>query len=165
MNTRLLCDIPIYGISKEKYETRLSLERKKYYNVIMQYSDGCDELSQMAAQNKYLQYAVWKYNQMDGFIEVLIQNWDIVFKIYMAEIKHHQCFSNSKNYYMYIPSVGLNFWTRDKDNEEIVRRILENVDLIQNNYLYKKDCFLDTTTLNNMLKHIDIKGFIEENNN
>lgn len=165
MKEMLLCDIPIYGISKEKFDKRLNKKRQDYYEWILgNNAEKDEEKCKEWSRNYIVPYAIWKYNQMVGFVEILIQNYGVKFNIYMTEEKRHMCFSGVKKYYKNIYANGLSFHVGNKTNEEIRKIMLKYIDVIEKNFLKRKSLCMDKTVLENLLEYMDIKKMISDIN-
>ena len=156
----LLCDIPIYPISKEGYDKKVNSKREEYYNYFTERQNE-DEFSKEQSKRLMLPFVNWKYNEMIGYIELSINKNDVVFNLYMADIERYKYFGYKKHYMNFIPTCGLHFYAGNKNDKEIKDEIKEYVNMIKNDVIYRKNSYLDETILINIIEYVDIRKFID----
>lgn len=137
-----LFSIPIYTVSKKKFEQKYDKDRKKF---------------ETEPQN-----GVWLYNQVIGYIRILLGRQDILFEVYMpSQRKRYQLFSNRKSYCGNRQVNGLHFYLGNKSNEQIIHEIREWIVYISNReYLQRR--YVDISAFDNIAKYIDIRAIVKD---
>lgn len=163
MREVLLCDIPIYPISKENYNKKVDSKREGLYNYFIERQNE-DKFSREQSKRLMLPFVNWKYNEMIGYIEVSINKNDVVFNLYLSDIERYKYFSCKKHYINFVPTCGLHFYSGNKNDKEIKDEIKMYVEMIKNDVICRKSTYLDTTILKNIFEYVDIRKFIDDHN-
>ncbi len=161
MKEKILFEIPIYSMPQNvfdnKWEKFKQREIEKYLKINSELGDYEYWLNKI-----YFTVSVWKYNQIVGYIQILIKNKDIIFELFMTEDKSIHYNAKSKHFIVYLPTIGLHFFTDDKDDKEIKLEINKYLTMIKNEFI-NKNFFIDLTTYTNLIDNINIKKIIEKN--
>lgn len=161
MSSKVLCDIPIYTIDKEKFMTLVKQKRTDRFKELLAYGND-ENSSKKYSHQEMVKFANWKYNQMIGYIEIEIKNKDVIFNLYLTDEKRHRYFSNVKKYINFVPTVGLHFWTDDKNSEEIKEEIYCFLNMIKKDFIHIGNVYFDMSTFELIIRYIDLKKYIEE---
>lgn len=140
-----LFSIPIYTVSEKEFEQKYDKVRKKF-----------------ETEPDFRQKGVWLYNQIIGYIRVLLGRQDILFEVYMPlHRKRYQLFSNRKSYCGNRQVNGLHFYLGNKSNEQIIYEIREWIVYISNReYLQRR--YVDISAFDNIAKYIDIRAIVND---
>lgn len=166
MGEFVLCNIPIYNKTKEEFDNELykkKMERKA--NLI---DKKCEDDIIITILNKeFTTYSIWKYNQMAGFVEVIIyKNKDIGLKVYLSDYLiegSRYVWNTSKKHYMKFEQIlDLHNYTEGKNNKEIQEDILELLKQLQEWHIPRKKIYFDMTEFEKIVKYTDIKAIIED---
>lgn len=162
MDDFVLCDIPIYSESKDRFFNKF-LHKRVVREKELKTKNYDDDLIRIILDKEFTTYSIWKYNQMIGFIEVVIyKNKDIELKLYMSDQKKHLWNSQHKYYMKYIQILGMHNYTEGKSNNEIKEDILELYNDLKEWHLKGKNLYFDETNLKIILKYTNIKKIIED---
>ena len=163
MNKKWLCDIPIYAMSEHRYNDKLNRLREKYFRL--NNSGSIDEYSKSIANQNTRPYSIWKYNEMVGFIEIYVDGFDIIFDYYLADFERYNCFSSKKKHIMLYQPGYDHLFTDGKTNDEIINDLKDSLNnIIDSMKNYKKDLYYDFSMLDNVVKYIDLRKFVEDAN-
>lgn len=160
-NNYHLFSIPIYSTSEKEYEKRLQRHIALQEKSLPNYSEA--ELAQIKNDLFSLFYPknIWLYNQIIGYIRVLLDYPDILFEIYMPlQRKRYRTFSNRKSYCANWLADGLHFNIVDKTNEQIRNEIREWLISIKKERF--KSRYIDITVFDNIAKYIDFRALIND---
>jgi len=152
---KVICDIPIYGVSQEYYNEYWCKKVSEYNNESI--IDESVRMHNNRMREIILRNAIWKYNQIVGYIRVSVGAQDINFEDFYS-FKRYKRDSNAKHliefngdFHFYIGSM--------KTNAEILSNIKEYLRLhigdIQKSH---PKFYVDTSVFDNIIDHID---FIE----
>lgn len=161
MNSKILCDVPIYTIDKNAFLEKIKNETESRIEKCSQNGEMQSDLKRYI-QRRMLEFANWKYNQMIGYIEIAIENKDVIFNLYLTDEKRHMYFSNIKKYIKFVPTTGLHFWTDDKSNEEIKEEIYTFLDMIKRDFVRTNNAYFDMSVFELLIKYVDLKKYIDE---
>ena len=161
MKEKILFEIPIYSMPQKVFDNKWKKFKQqkieKYLKINNELGDYEYWLNKM-----HFPVSVWKYNQIVGYIQILIKNKDIIFELFITEDKSIHYNGKSKHFIIYSPTIGLHFFTDDKNDQEIKSEINKFLSMIEDEFINKK-FFIDLTTYNNLINNINIKQIIEEN--
>lgn len=160
MSNKILCDVLIYTITREEFDKLVEKNKNDRYQYLRLLRND-EDFSTRISHDEYVKYSIWKYNQMIGFVEIEIENRDIVFNLYLSNEKIHRFFTNIKKYFTFVPTNALHFWTDGKTDKEIKRELYEFLQMIKEEFVNRKNVYLDTSTLDLLLENINLKKLIE----
>ena len=160
MQEILLFEIPIYSMTKLNFDSKWKKFKQKmiddYLNINNDLGDYKTQLNKI-----YLPFSIWRYNQIIGYIQISIENEDIVFDLYLTNDKNIHYNSKTKHFIKYLQTTGLHFYTGNKTDNEIKDEIDNYLLMIKNDFL-KKNNYIDITAYNNIVKSINIKKIIKQ---
>lgn len=160
MKEKILFEIPIYSMPKNVFDNKWKKIKQREVENLLKINDELDKYEYWI--NKiYFPISVWKYNQIVGYIQILIKNKDIIFELFLTEDKNIHFNGKSKHFIVYSPTNGLHFFTDDKNNQEIKDEITKFLSIIKRDFISKR-FFVDLTTYNNLINNINIKQIIEK---
>ena len=108
----------------------------------------------------YFPRYIWKFNQIVGYIEIIVTSLDVIFEIYMCHTKGRFVFKSKQKYYIEkIPTVGLHFPISNKSNDELKLEINRFLKMIENDFINKRR-YIDYSTYENFIKYYDLRNFI-----
>lgn len=160
MKERILFEIPIYSMNQNTFENKW----KKFKQTKIE--EDLKKNGELGNYEYWLNKAnfpvsVWKYNQIIGYIQIVIKNKDIIFELFITKDKNIHYNGKTKHFIEYSPTNGLHFFTDDKNDQDIKMEISKFLTMIKNEFI-NKNYFLDLTTYNNLINNINIKKIIEE---
>lgn len=76
-NEKIICEIPIYSMSKKEFERRWDKWKDNWYERSEQMGHSAEETEEVVNSIMVTQYPrnVWKYNQIVGFVEIAINSY------------------------------------------------------------------------------------------
>jgi len=154
-----LFSIPIYSTSEREFNKR---HKRYWYKQHKQIPDCYTETEQAKIKTDLFTLFhpknIWLYNQIIGYIRVLLDHPDILFEVYMPlQRKRYWLFSNRKSYCANRHAIGLHFYVGDKTNEQIISEILGwIIDISKWEDLKRR--YIDVTVFENIAKYIDFRA-------
>lgn len=135
--------IPIYSMSKEKFNNKWK-KKKESVDFVSELYDPIEN---------------WKYNQIIGFVEVLISKQDIIFEVYKYRLQRYIFTSKRKKFMDNIHVNGTHFRIVGMNNNEIRVNFMHYLDLFKDSFTSDNE-YLDLEIINNTLESIDFKKII-----
>ncbi len=160
MKEKILFEIPIYSMNQNTFENKWEQFKQRSIENYLKLNPELGNYEYWLKKMYFPQY-VWKYNQIIGYIQILIKNKDIIFELFITKDKNIHYNGKTKHFIEYCPTNGLHFFTDDKNEQDIKIEISKFLTMIKNEFI-NKNYFLDLTTYNNLINNINIKKIIEE---
>ena len=143
---------------------------KRWSNRISKLADkGADEQLVSLLRRFYFPQTIWRYNQIVGYVAISISKFTIWIDWWLALNKNEQRkkfrFDSRKRQFMFDVGTLHHFRVeKDNDNELIKEGIKKclNSDEIYPNDIIRKYYYIDMTTFENQIKHLDIRRAIDE---
>lgn len=151
MIKKTIFEIPIYSMRKEVFDDRWNqklLSESKYTPSLVP-----------TIKSIYFPQYIWKYNQIIGYIIISVTKDSVWFDIHLS-IKQKIRYDSSKKPLIYDTcSNGTHFYAHNLENNEIRAEIMKWLQSIKNDFL-KKTFFVDYSSFNNIINHVDIKSIM-----
>lgn len=151
MIKKTIFEIPIYSMRKEVFDDRWNqklLSESKYTPSLVP-----------TIKSIYFPQYIWKYNQIIGYIIISVTKDSVWFDIHLS-IKQKIRYDSSKKPLIYDTcSNGTHFYAHNLENKEIRAEIMKWLQSIENDFL-KKTFFVDYSSFNNIINHVDIKSIM-----
>ena len=159
---KIIIEIPIYSMPRNEFNRRWDNWKKKWYERSEQMGHSAEETEEVVMMIMNGQYPrnVWKYNQIVGFIEISIGSRDVSFNVQKTLDKRMIAVSKTKHFIQDLSTNGMHFPINKMSNEEILSKIEEYLNTLQNNLSGKMCLYLDT--FNTVKRHIDYLGIRDE---
>lgn len=155
----VICEIPIYGTSQDKYNEYWHNKADEHVQHSLTISPNRTDINQL--REVILRNAIWKYNQIIGFIRISVGTQDINFEDFHS-FKRYQRDSNAKHLIEF--NRDFHFYTGNmKTNAEIISNIKKHMNLYIRDIRKRHPKFyVDTSAFDNIIDYIDIKAIISE---
>ena len=129
MKEKVLISLPIYSCTEKTLEKdyKKYLRRKASY-AIQIYADynKTEEEAIKEIERFYWKKRIWKYNQIIGYLQVLVFGNSLAFNRYLPEEKNVMRFSNKKKFVCMMHVSGM-YVQLTGTNEEIANRLLKAI--------------------------------------
>jgi hypothetical protein len=159
MNEKTLFEIPIYSMSEVDFNERWNKKKSDLLNEFM--SNGHTEESAKSDIKTLINpRCIWKYNQIIGFIKILVTRQDVLFDVYCSMDKTYYADSKSKHFIVNLETNGTHFYIDDKPEEYIKQQIKEVLKIIEKNHLRPR-FYVDYSTFNNIFEFVEIKQIMK----
>lgn len=158
MKEVLIQKIPIYAMSEKTF-----CEKWKNYKIrcIDDFQQGghSKEEAEKGFNKIYYPQTVWKYNQIIGYIEILVSKQDVIFEKYFCLKKEKYYFKTTKKCFIEQNyQTGNHFYAANISNQQIIDKIRKWLETeISNN----KIRYYDLSEFNNIVEYLDIKSIMK----
>jgi hypothetical protein len=157
---RIIYEVPIYSMPKEKFEMKWETIKQNEKNEMMEHRHPEENIRQIFSTLHYPKY-IWRYNQIIGYICISISGSDILFNVYKTLDKNIHVNSKTKHF---MQDMGLNnahFRVSDKDSNKTIKdKITEKLDEIEKEY-NPRGYYIDLETYRNTIEHMNIKALFK----
>lgn len=154
----LIQTIPIYSMSEDTHYNKWKHYKNKCVTEFQQNGHTKEE-SEKGFNEIYYPQTVWKYNQVIGYIEILVSKQDVIFEKYFCNKKEKFYFKTTKKYFIeHNYQTGNHFYAADISNKQIVDKIREWLKIEINK---NKKRYYDLSEFNNIIDYLDIKSIMK----
>ena len=129
MNETILFSLPIYSCTEKVFKTAYKKYiKRKASDAIYTYTklNKSEEEAINLIENFYWKKRIWKYNQIIGYLQILVFGCSLAFNRYLPEEKNIMRFSNKKKYMCMMPVSGI-YVQLTGTNEEIADSLLKAI--------------------------------------
>lgn len=157
MVQKILFEIPIYTMDKEKFENKWRQKEQKYFEM-----SSCETFEEYKKETRlcFCPYNIWQYNQIIGYIIISVSKNDVWFERYLADIGRIIFDSKQKRFMNNKPINGMHFYTSGMDNSKIIALIKDMQESVVKQFIDKK-YYVDKTVFNNLIDNVDFKGIMQ----
>lgn len=149
-------DIPVYSGNEETFNKKWAKKKQKEIACFIDHGHS----SESAAENVNRicgNESIWKFNQIIGYITVLISRQDIRLEVSLMPAGSRFRFeTRPKKYIRAVEYNGLHFRIVGMDNDGIKKALLEEIQSLQKRLSEPR--YIDIKTLLNVIDHIDFVG-------
>ena len=150
----VLFEIPIYSMTKNEFDKRW----EKIYN-----SSRLSQLSDYSVSNYFFPKNIWKFNQIIGYIVVLLKQREICFELWYCNDSKFYANSTQKHFMSNQSLLRCHFYVTANMDEAAIREEF-NIFLDIAKESVQRGHFLDCSIYENVVKHISFKSIIDSNN-
>lgn len=156
-----LFEILIYSMTKEKFRDKWNNYDKRMRDTLF---NGKENIYNDHIYNFPDPIRKWEYNQIIGYIVTSYYDNSFWFDLYLTTCQKPH-FKTKQKYPIINSGInGYHFMVEEKfDNEKIIKKIFEYINLIKDNFLNNNN-FIDTESLNNVVKIIDFTILLDNKN-
>ena len=145
-----LAEVPVYALSRETFNSKVEARRKLHFE---KHGIGASEFS---FETEYGKSRYYDYNHIIGYVVVLKERDDILFKLYKTDIQRYHWDSRRKHCFDNVMITGYHFpIINNMSNEETRNRINRMMDEIIEKYFPSKS-YADRQILSLILDNLDI---------
>lgn len=157
MLQKVLFEIPIYTMDKEKFENKWRQKEQMYFeNSVYETFEEYKRETMIS----FCPYNIWQYNQILGYIIISVSKNDVWFERYLADMNRIIFDSKQKRFMSNKPMNGMHFYTSDMDNTKIIALTKEMLESVVKQFIDKK-FYVDKTVFNNLIDNVDFKGIMQ----
>lgn len=158
MKEILLQRIPIYAMSEKTFCGKWESYKTSCINRF-QHSGQSAEEAKIGFERLFYPKTVWKYNQIIGYIEILLNDRDVIFEKYMCLKKKKYYYNTTRKCFIQpVYGIGNHFNATKLTNQQIIDKICEWLD---NEKKSNKNRYYDLSEFNNIIHYVDIKSIMK----
>ena len=158
MEPKVIFEIPVYSMSEEKYYKKQETSNESSIKHFLELNDEIGDYERWLKRFN-LPQSIWKYNQIVGYIQIIIKGKDIIFDLWLCKDKRYFYNTTKKHFIEPMPANGLHFFTNTMTDREIKIEIERFLKIIEKE-IKKKNMYLDKTIYNNLVNNINIKNML-----
>ena len=155
MIEKTLFEIPIYSMSREKFDAKWKAKCTELYNQLIEHGHT-ENSAQQGVSAVFYPYWIWEYNQIVGYIKISISATDVLFRLYCSMDKQYRFNSKEKHFIQDWGINGAHFYADGKTDEEIKREIRFWLNAIETDYLHKK-FYVEYKAFNTIFDFVNIR--------
>ncbi len=103
MKEKLLFEIPIYSMNQNTFENKWEQFKQRNIENYLKINPELGDYEYRLKKIYFPQY-VWKYNQIIGYIQIVIKNRDIIFELFITKDKNIHYDGKTKHFIEYCPT-------------------------------------------------------------
>jgi Zn-finger protein len=162
----VICEIPIYGSSQNKFNEYWNKQADEYVRKCVAISPDRKDVAELPWV--ILRTVMWKYNQIVGYIRILLNKNDVYFEEFRSFSQYRRS-SKTRPFIQYDSAFHIPIGNK-KTNAQIASKIKKYLQLIINEILKNHpNYYVDVSTFSNIIDHLDLMSIIhateEENPN
>lgn len=160
MDKKTIFEIPIYSMSKDKFEDKWKVKKETLYKAFIENGHAA-ESARCGVRNCFYPRWLWEYNQIVGYIKVSVTRYDVIFDLYCSMDRRYMIDSKSRHYIEDWSISGAHFYIGEKSNLEIREEIRIWLRDIHHKYLHER-FYIDYSVFNNIVDFLNIRGIADK---
>ena len=88
MEPKVIFEIPIYSMSEEKFYKKWETSNESSIKHFLELNDEIGDYERWLKRFN-LPQSIWKYNQIVGYIQIIIKGKDIIFDLWLCKDKRY----------------------------------------------------------------------------
>ena len=159
MNEKTIFEIPIYSMSKDKFESRWKIKKETLYKDFVGHGHTA-ESARRGVINCFYPRWLWKYNQIVGYINISVTRYDVNFALYCSMDRQYRIDSKSRHYIEDWSINGAHFRIEEKTNLDIREEIRTWLRYIHDEHLSGR-FYIDYSVFDGVVDFLDIRGIVD----
>ena len=156
-----LFEIPIYALSREVLSERYESYKRKFSK---RFPNADVETTAFCIAHTVFPKNTWDHNHIVGYIDIIYENNDIVFEIYLPhpEIKRYNWIRSNKVCVRNVGALGTHFYVdSEMNNNDINKQIKEMLNWVIKDFVPKK-YYVNREFFDILSGHVDYISIIKE---